>query len=231
MCQRVQNQDMLEYMSGIHSPGLLLHFNVILVILVYCVCFFSQRGQVTPLCPNITRDLAQRQFTRCVRLMKWKFSSVLYIVFFVVCFFDTCYRHCFIRFTLTPKFSLLRKVLQGCNKPIPKGNFIWDQQLAGINWCMTLLCLLRRFSVWSLHVLTCYHIILLMFLSKIFFLSSQASFNLPPAMNFDPYTPRINLDSKKVKTVQAFAVDLKAHLSEILKQPVEARLPTGEHTC
>lgn len=59
----------------------------------------------------------------------------------------------------------------------------------------------------------------------------QASFNLPTAMQFDPYTPRINLDSKKVKTVQACAVALKDHLSEILKQPVEARLPilkTGE---
>lgn len=57
------------------------------------------------------------------------------------------------------------------------------------------------------------------------FLSSQTSFNLPPAVNFDPYTPRINLDSKKVMMSQAFAVDLKEHLAEIFKQPVEARQP------
>lgn len=57
------------------------------------------------------------------------------------------------------------------------------------------------------------------------FLSSQNSFNLPPAVTFDPYTPRINLDSKKVMATQAFASALKEHLTEILKQPVEARLP------
>lgn len=60
------------------------------------------------------------------------------------------------------------------------------------------------------------------------FLSSQTSFNLPAAVNFDPYTPRINLDSKKVTATQAFAVALKEHLTEILKQPVEARLPINK---
>lgn len=32
------------------------------------------------------------------------------------------------------------------------------------------------------------------------------------------------MDSKKVTTTQAFAAALKEHLTEILKQPVEARL-------
>ncbi|XP_029368029.1 E3 ubiquitin/ISG15 ligase TRIM25 isoform X2 [Echeneis naucrates] len=51
----------------------------------------------------------------------------------------------------------------------------------------------------------------------------QASFNLPQAVNFDPYTPRINLDSKKVTASLASAAALKEHMSEIFKQPVEAR--------
>ncbi|XP_075891898.1 E3 ubiquitin/ISG15 ligase TRIM25-like isoform X11 [Nelusetta ayraudi] len=51
----------------------------------------------------------------------------------------------------------------------------------------------------------------------------QASFNLPAATNFDPYTPRINLDSKKVKAAQAFPVALREHLTEMIKQPVEDR--------
>ncbi|KAI3352744.1 hypothetical protein L3Q82_019325 [Scortum barcoo] len=53
----------------------------------------------------------------------------------------------------------------------------------------------------------------------------QVSFDLPPNVNFDPYTPRINLDSKKVIATQASAVALKEYLTEILKKPVEARLP------
>uniref|UniRef100_A0A3Q3RSL9 Tripartite motif containing 25 n=1 Tax=Mastacembelus armatus TaxID=205130 RepID=A0A3Q3RSL9_9TELE len=53
----------------------------------------------------------------------------------------------------------------------------------------------------------------------------QASLNLPPAVNFEPYAPRINLDSKKVTMTQGFAVALKVHLIEILKQPLESRLP------
>ncbi|XP_071360842.1 E3 ubiquitin/ISG15 ligase TRIM25 isoform X2 [Trachinotus anak] len=52
----------------------------------------------------------------------------------------------------------------------------------------------------------------------------QASFNLPPAVNFDPYTPRINLDSKKVIATQASAAALKEYLTEICKQPVETRM-------
>ncbi|KAM8772803.1 E3 ubiquitin/ISG15 ligase TRIM25 isoform 1-T2 [Acanthopagrus schlegelii] len=52
----------------------------------------------------------------------------------------------------------------------------------------------------------------------------QTSFDLPAAVNFDPYTPRVNLDSKKVIATQAFAAALKEHLTEIFKDPVEARL-------
>ncbi|XP_034456738.1 E3 ubiquitin/ISG15 ligase TRIM25-like [Hippoglossus hippoglossus] len=52
----------------------------------------------------------------------------------------------------------------------------------------------------------------------------QVSCNLPAAANFDPYTPRISLDSKKVIASEAFAVTLKEHLTELFKQPVESRL-------
>ena len=55
-------------------------------------------------------------------------------------------------------------------------------------------------------------------------LYSQTSFNLPPAVNFDPVCPRINLDSKKVTATLSFSTALKEHLTEILKLPVEARL-------
>ncbi|XP_037327424.2 E3 ubiquitin/ISG15 ligase TRIM25 isoform X2 [Pungitius pungitius] len=51
----------------------------------------------------------------------------------------------------------------------------------------------------------------------------QASFDLPKAATFEPFTPRINIDSKKVTATQAFTALLKEHLTEILKQPVEAR--------
>nr|XP_040042207.1 E3 ubiquitin/ISG15 ligase TRIM25 isoform X2 [Gasterosteus aculeatus aculeatus] len=51
----------------------------------------------------------------------------------------------------------------------------------------------------------------------------QASFTLPQAATFEPFTPRINIDSKKVTATQAFTALLKEHLTEILKQPVEAR--------
>lgn len=53
----------------------------------------------------------------------------------------------------------------------------------------------------------------------------QAAFTLPQAVNFDPYTPRINLDSKKVLASQAFATTLKDHLREMFRHPVEARIP------
>ncbi|KAM3623506.1 uncharacterized protein V6R79_012035 [Siganus canaliculatus] len=52
----------------------------------------------------------------------------------------------------------------------------------------------------------------------------QSSLDLPRAVKFDPYTPRIHLDSKKVIATQAFTAGLKEYLTELLKQPVEARL-------
>ncbi|XP_034747175.1 E3 ubiquitin/ISG15 ligase TRIM25-like isoform X2 [Etheostoma cragini] len=52
----------------------------------------------------------------------------------------------------------------------------------------------------------------------------QASFDLPRVAKFDPHTPRVNLDSKKVTAAQAFSAALKEHLTDILKQPVDARL-------
>ncbi|XP_069023266.1 E3 ubiquitin/ISG15 ligase TRIM25 [Embiotoca jacksoni] len=53
----------------------------------------------------------------------------------------------------------------------------------------------------------------------------QTSFTLPEAVNFDPYTPRINLDSKKVMATQIFVANLKDYLAAILKQPMESRVP------
>ncbi|XP_049428794.1 E3 ubiquitin/ISG15 ligase TRIM25 isoform X4 [Epinephelus fuscoguttatus] len=52
----------------------------------------------------------------------------------------------------------------------------------------------------------------------------QASYNLPKNVTFDPYTPQVTLDSKKVTATQTSAAALKEYLTEILKQPVEARL-------
>uniref|UniRef100_A0A3Q2NTN7 Tripartite motif containing 25 n=1 Tax=Fundulus heteroclitus TaxID=8078 RepID=A0A3Q2NTN7_FUNHE len=66
----------------------------------------------------------------------------------------------------------------------------------------------------------------------------QTSFNLPQAVSFDPYTPRISLDSKKVVQSEAFALTLKNYLTELLKHPVDARIPkliadinTGTHAA
>ncbi|XP_076001544.1 E3 ubiquitin/ISG15 ligase TRIM25-like isoform X2 [Genypterus blacodes] len=52
----------------------------------------------------------------------------------------------------------------------------------------------------------------------------QASFDLPSVVKFEPYTPRVNMDSKVVTATQDFSAMLKEHLSTIFKQPVEARL-------
>ncbi|CAJ1052633.1 E3 ubiquitin/ISG15 ligase TRIM25 isoform X4 [Xyrichtys novacula] len=52
----------------------------------------------------------------------------------------------------------------------------------------------------------------------------QTSFDLPQSANFDPYTPRISLDSKNVIASQAFSSALKQYLTEIFKQPIEARV-------
>ncbi|XP_034544465.1 E3 ubiquitin/ISG15 ligase TRIM25 isoform X2 [Notolabrus celidotus] len=54
----------------------------------------------------------------------------------------------------------------------------------------------------------------------------KASFDLPQSASFEPYSPQITLDSKKVTATQAFASALKQHLTEIFKQPVETRLLT-----
>lgn len=56
---------------------------------------------------------------------------------------------------------------------------------------------------------------------------------MPRAVKFDPYTPRITLDSKEVMAMQAFAAALKEYLTEIFKEPVEVRLlkpKAGENT-
>ncbi|KAM4612323.1 E3 ubiquitin/ISG15 ligase TRIM25 isoform 2-T3 [Polymixia lowei] len=61
----------------------------------------------------------------------------------------------------------------------------------------------------------------------------QASVDLPSVVAFEPYTPRINLDTKVVTATQAFAAILKEHLADLFKQPVEARLQMlkpGERT-
>ncbi|XP_041839408.1 E3 ubiquitin/ISG15 ligase TRIM25-like isoform X2 [Melanotaenia boesemani] len=51
----------------------------------------------------------------------------------------------------------------------------------------------------------------------------QASFDLPKVVKFDPYPPRINLDSKRVMSVQTFATVLRESLTETFAQPFEAR--------
>ncbi|XP_037328293.2 E3 ubiquitin/ISG15 ligase TRIM25-like isoform X2 [Pungitius pungitius] len=52
----------------------------------------------------------------------------------------------------------------------------------------------------------------------------QATFDFNAKKFNDPSVPRIKLDSKKVKATQAFPALLKEHLTEVLKQPVEARI-------
>ncbi|XP_034044599.1 E3 ubiquitin/ISG15 ligase TRIM25-like [Thalassophryne amazonica] len=56
----------------------------------------------------------------------------------------------------------------------------------------------------------------------------EAAVDLPAAVKFEPFVPRVNLDSKKVTAVQTSAVGLKKHLTEVFKQPFEARLPLPE---
>ncbi|CAI5679091.1 unnamed protein product [Oreochromis niloticus] len=53
----------------------------------------------------------------------------------------------------------------------------------------------------------------------------QASVVLPKVVKFEPHVPRITLDSKKVIATQSFAAALRETLMEMLKEPVEARLP------
>lgn len=56
------------------------------------------------------------------------------------------------------------------------------------------------------------------------FISFQTSFELPQAANFDPYTPRIKLDSANVKQSKDFPAALKKYLMESFKLPLEERL-------
>lgn len=70
------------------------------------------------------------------------------------------------------------------------------------------------------------------------FISSQVSFEPPQVAKFDPYTPRINLDSANVKQSKDFAAALKTYLAESVTLPPEARLqrlktanPQGTRHC
>ncbi|KAM9769807.1 E3 ubiquitin/ISG15 ligase TRIM25-like [Menidia menidia] len=53
----------------------------------------------------------------------------------------------------------------------------------------------------------------------------QASYELPKVVNFDPYTPRVSLDSEKLAVIQGSASALRAGLVALLAQPLEARVP------
>ncbi|CAG5945257.1 unnamed protein product [Menidia menidia] len=52
----------------------------------------------------------------------------------------------------------------------------------------------------------------------------QASYELPKVVNFDPYTPRVSLDSEKLAVIQGSASALRAGLVALLAQPLEARV-------
>ncbi|XP_041960801.1 E3 ubiquitin/ISG15 ligase TRIM25 isoform X2 [Alosa sapidissima] len=52
----------------------------------------------------------------------------------------------------------------------------------------------------------------------------QASVQLPPNAKFDPYCPRINLDSKAVMAYHSSAVAVKELLNKVLSAPVENRI-------
>ncbi|XP_047669915.1 E3 ubiquitin/ISG15 ligase TRIM25 isoform X4 [Tachysurus fulvidraco] len=52
----------------------------------------------------------------------------------------------------------------------------------------------------------------------------QASVELPSVVNFDPFSPRINLDSKRVIAYHSNIVNLKEQINKILREPVENRI-------
>lgn len=52
----------------------------------------------------------------------------------------------------------------------------------------------------------------------------QASVEMPSVVNFDPYSPRINLDSKRVIAYHSSVVALKEQMNKILREPVENRI-------
>ncbi|KAL4647998.1 E3 ubiquitin/ISG15 ligase TRIM25 [Arapaima gigas] len=51
----------------------------------------------------------------------------------------------------------------------------------------------------------------------------QAKIDLPPVANFDPYTPRLSIDSKRVATYQRSTVLIKQHFDKLFNEPVENR--------
>ncbi|KAM6939596.1 E3 ubiquitin/ISG15 ligase TRIM25-like [Xenentodon cancila] len=57
----------------------------------------------------------------------------------------------------------------------------------------------------------------------------QVSFSVPQAATFEPYCPRISLDSKKVVGTETCAAELKKTLAEYFEQPAEARLRLFVH--
>lgn len=54
---------------------------------------------------------------------------------------------------------------------------------------------------------------------------SQASVDLPSVVNFEPYNPRINVDSAEVISYHSSAVGLKEWIAKLLELPAERRIP------
>ncbi|XP_053493613.1 E3 ubiquitin/ISG15 ligase TRIM25 isoform X2 [Ictalurus furcatus] len=52
----------------------------------------------------------------------------------------------------------------------------------------------------------------------------QASVEMPSVVNFDPYSPRINLDSKRVIAYHSSIIGLKEQINKILREPVDNRI-------
>lgn len=47
---------------------------------------------------------------------------------------------------------------------------------------------------------------------------------MPSVVSFDPYSPRINLDSKRVIAYHSSIVGLKEQINKILREPVDNRI-------
>lgn len=47
---------------------------------------------------------------------------------------------------------------------------------------------------------------------------------MPSVVNFDPYAPRINLDSKQVIAYYSSIFNLKQQINKVLREPVENRV-------
>lgn len=54
---------------------------------------------------------------------------------------------------------------------------------------------------------------------------------MPSEVNFEPYTPRINLDSKQVIAYHSNIVTLKEQISKNLHEPVEKRITFKQGVC